>query len=268
MDLKEKIDQRQRQLEQNAKRSLGQNFLIDENIVSKIISKVELFPQHQIVEIGPGLGSITDSLDKGRLLLIELDRNLASYWKEKLYRVEEVDALKWAWESLDRKTNDYLLVSNLPYQISSRIVIEMSERNIFEIMILMFQKEVADRLISENSKDSYGFLSVVAQNFWKIQKVVFVSPNCFRPRPNVDSQVLMFKEKKSEIKNRKEFTFFVKSCFAERRKKLINKAKKMDLQKHFEDFFNKNKMDENIRAEHLSPDDYCQLFLHCQKEQD
>ncbi len=296
--LKEKIDQRMLELHLTAKKSLGQNFLIDQKIVNDIVSFVKKNEDLNWIEIGPGLGSLTDDLKQYLSLVIELDTNLANYWKAQGLNVVEVDALKYDWSQiaefknnnsnadLNNNVNQKLgLVSNLPYQISSRIVIEMSINSEVDKMVLMFQKEVADRILSLKMQSSYGFLSVVAQNFWDVKKLVFVSPNCFNPRPKVDSQVLTFIKKESEIKDRNQFTQFVKNCFLERRKKISNKAKKLGLLNEFKAFFEIQNMSDpsssssasdlksktsklslDMRAEELTPENFKDLFIFCKNK--
>ncbi len=256
--LRSKIASRLLTLQHSAKKSLGQNFLVDQTVVQQIVTAVKKHDHLNWIEIGPGLGSLTDELKSHLVHLIELDSSFAQYWRDQGFAVTEVDALKFNWSSLTKPIG---LVSNLPYQISARIVIDMSIQNMPEAMVLMFQKEVADRILSLKMQSSYGFLSVVAQNFWTIKKLVFVSPNCFNPKPKVDSQVLTFQNKPSEISNRAAFVQFVKECFLERRKKISNKAKKMNKLSEFKIFFAQNNLSLDMRAEELSPEDYQNLFL-------
>ncbi len=261
LDLRSKIDQRLNRLGQRAKKSLGQNFLVDQKIVDLIVSFVQKRADLNWIEIGPGLGSLTDDLKNNLVKVIELDSVLANFWREQGLQVVECDALKFDWTEVTKPMG---LVSNLPYQISSRIVIEMSEASVAEHMVLMFQKEVADRIISEEKNSSYGFLSVVAQSFWTVKKLVFVSPNCFNPRPKVDSQVLTFAHKVSKIQTRIKYTKFVKSCFLERRKKISNKAKKINCLAEFKEFFSLNDLSLDMRAEELTPANFQELYLFCE----
>lgn len=260
MTLRDHIFNRKKELEIRSKRSLGQNFLIDSKVVGCIVEHVKSFEFSQCIEIGPGLGSLTDHWDKEKTLLIELDSVLAHYWITQGFEVKESDALKLDWEVLKRQ-EPLTLVSNLPYQISSRILVEMSKNSVPDHMVLMFQKEVANRIVSSISKSSYGFLSVVAQSFWKIKKILFVKSHCFHPQPKVDSYILEFFKKDSIISDRNKFIRFVKDCFQERRKLLLNKAKKMNLKNKFERFFEKYDLNPKVRAEELTPQNYQDLFL-------
>lgn len=263
--LKQKIDRRLNELNQSAKRSLGQNFLIDANIVDKITSYVNENEMKSWVEIGPGLGSLTDDLKANLVALVELDTNFAKFWRNNGYKVIESDALKINWNQFEN-IKPWGLVSNLPYQISSRIVIEMSINGSPSEMVLMFQKEVADRILCPGKSSNYGFLSVVAQTFWKIRKLVFVSPNCFSPRPKVDSQVLTFAQTENINFERDKFVSFVKSCFLEKRKKISNKARRLGLLAEFKQFFDLNQLSLDMRAEELTPYNYQELFLFCRNK--
>jgi 16S rRNA (adenine1518-N6/adenine1519-N6)-dimethyltransferase len=201
MTRKERIFARLRELGAEPKRSLGQNFLISDHVVNRILAAAESAPFTDLVEVGPGLGAITEDLlgvaarSGASLTLLELDTKFAAYWRERGVRVMECDALQADWTSLGLRENS-LFVSNLPYQISSSIVIERSlEPAGITRMILMFQKEVAQRLAAKKSSKDYGLLTVIAQTFWDISTVCDASPGDFYPPPNVASRVLQFRRK-------------------------------------------------------------------------
>ena len=208
----------------NPKRALGQNFLINDAVIDKIIGLSTVLNPSSIIEVGPGLGALTQKLIAiGKpLKLIELDDEISKFWTETLsdeILVKNADALKINWETLveNEKT---LLVSNLPYQISTSIVVDRTIGPVeIENMILMFQREVADRIMSPLKRKSYGMLSVFAQTFWEISKLVDASPGSFYPRPKINSQVLFFRRKEvSPIENKKQYLSFLKMAFAHRRK--------------------------------------------------
>lgn len=220
------------------KRSLGQNFLIDEQVVAKIIGAVKASPGELIIEVGPGLGSLTESLCKmdRPLVLIELDRQFADYWRERGQKMIEGDALQIEWDSLTLSPKT-ILVSNLPYQISSSLVIDRcfgpSE---LKTMILMFQKEVAQRITASPRKKNYGMLSVMSQTFWDITSVCDAGPRCFFPPPKIASQVLKFTRKdafggSADVANSQAFLNFVKMAFSYRRK-VIWKNLNVEYQKY------------------------------------
>jgi 16S rRNA (adenine1518-N6/adenine1519-N6)-dimethyltransferase len=215
------------------KKSLGQNFLINSNIISKIINKVEQQKPMNLIEVGPGLGALTESLlSLGiPLTLLELDSVFANYWRERSMNlglgpnlgleVVECDALRWkTWTNLPNAEGT-VLVSNLPYQISSSIVIDRSiEKPFIKAMVLMFQKEVAQRIMARHKTENYGLLSVIAQTFWDIENLVEAGPKDFFPPPQIASRVLYFKQKTAPIENPKHYLKWVKAGFAHRRKLL------------------------------------------------
>ncbi len=239
-----------------SKRSLGQNFLVNRAVIDKIITAVKDFQPYDLIEVGPGTGALTNELLKMTLplTLIELDRDLAAKWREEGRNVIEADALQVDWSQFSNRGT--VLVSNLPYQISSSLVIDrsVSPGNI-KAMVLMFQKEVAQRLMAKKSTPDYGMLSVIAQVFWKIEKVCDADPKSFNPPPNVASRVLKFGAKASEVTDRKKFLKFVKAAFAQRRKLL---SKNLNVEK---EFLAAQGFKETVRAEELSPEEFVALFF-------
>ncbi len=166
MNTKSKVLERIKQFSVEAKKSLGQNFLINDRVIEKIILQVTKLKPTSILEIGPGLGSLTDELEKIGVdfQLLELDRKFVEYWKSRNLNVIECDALHWDWHNW--QGDGRVLVSNLPYQISSSLVIDRSlDENPPDFMILMFQKEVAQRIRAQFDTSDYGMLSVVSQVF-------------------------------------------------------------------------------------------------------
>lgn len=269
MNLRAEVLRRLEKMDVNPKRSLGQNFLIDEGVVEKIIRSVETTKSRQIVEIGPGVGSLTDSLiNLGvPLILIELDRSFAGYWRERELRVVEGDALRIQWQDLDL-ISPTLLVSNLPYQISTSLVVDRCFAPI-EIteMILMFQKEVAQRLTSSPRTKEYGMLSVIAQLFWQIRGVGEAGPKCFYPPPKVASRVLHFQRREEgSIRLDRQFLQFVKAAFSYRRKiiwkNLTSEYGKFGLSmEEAIDLGSRLGLGRTLRAEELTPEDFKHLYL-------
>ena len=208
-------------------KSLGQNFLIDDQVISRIVGFPKIDYSKKIYEIGPGLGSLTREVyDKQGLLptLIELDRSFAKYWSDEGYQVYNLDALKFDWSLVDTPS---VLISNLPYQISSRLILDLFVKEPpFEQMILMFQKEVGQRLRAlPEDKKTYGLTSVVAQLNWSMETVTNVSPSAFFPRPEVESQVLFFSKKPDVISDKRAFLNYLKKVFNSRRKKMKSTLK-------------------------------------------
>lgn len=220
----ERLQQVMLELHIEAKKSLGQNFLISDHVIEKIIrATLALKPAH-LIEVGPGLGALTFFLkDSGvPLQLLELDQKLVLYWQKQGLNVAEGDALQMDWQPFisDEQT---VLVSNLPYQISSSLVIDrcLDEKPLAG-MVLMFQKEVAQRLKAQKGHELYGMLSVVAQSFWDLELLLEASSRDFHPAPKVASRVLIFKSKKSPVEDKKKYLRFVKSAFLHPRKLMVS----------------------------------------------
>lgn len=254
------------------KKSLGQNFLISDQVIEKIIQAAVDFRPQRLLEIGPGPGSLTFSLREHleksmeSFKVIELDRVWAQYWRDQGLDVIEDDALQIPWK--DFILDKTLLVSNLPYQISSTLVIDRSldEKKLIG-MVLMFQKEVAQKIRGTPKDELYGFLSVIAQSFWKIDFVSEAGPRDFWPPPKVASRVLRFIPlPESEIPdNPQQYLNFVKTAFRQRRK---------TLRSNWEGYLNQKPQGwekvlarilemgftEKLRAEELSPKQFLELY--------
>ena len=258
--------QRLEELQHTAKKSLGQNFLVSDLVISKILQKVESQKPKKIIEIGPGLGALTEGLleMKVPLQLIEMDNNFATYWKGRGCDLMQGDALQLDWAPIS--SPETALVSNLPYQISSSIVIERSlDAEPLAFMVLMFQKEVAQRIQAPARRDDYGMLSVIAQNFWKLEIVSEAGSKDFQPPPKVASRVLFFKPIVTPIKDRRFFLKLVKEAFRQRRKLLKSNLRGF-LHDHgvqendFLDWLKQHELKETARAEELSPQVFKELY--------
>lgn len=255
---RQRLAQRMAELNHTAKKALGQNFLISDHVIGKIIEAVELLQPKELIEIGPGLGALTDILIERYkdYHVFELDRNLAEYWRTRGLTVIEGDALQLDWSQLKSS----VLVSNLPYQISSTLVIEKSVQPYsLKNMVLMFQKEVALRIRAKPKTDDYGLLSVVAQEFWTIDIVCEAGPVDFSPSPKVASRVLKFAIKASPIENREDYLKFLKMCFRQRRRILKSNLEAKYTEKLMA-WAEKNKKTDKVRAEELSPEELRDLY--------
>ena len=258
-----RLEKRQSELQIDAKKSLGQNFLISDSVIDKIISAAIEFKSDKVLEIGPGCGALTDLLldHYKNLKLIELDRNLFAYWKQQGCDIINADALQIDWTPY----SDYLLVSNLPYQISSSLVIDRSlDQQPLKGMILMFQKEVAQRIRATHQTEHYGMLSIIAQEFWVIKTVCDAGPRDFKPAPKVASRVLSFTPKQSNIKEPKDYLKFVKIAFQQRRRILKTNLQPLD-NKYFDisqisTWLKENSKTEKVRAEELSVKEINSLY--------
>ncbi|MFP5519681.1 MAG: 16S rRNA (adenine(1518)-N(6)/adenine(1519)-N(6))-dimethyltransferase RsmA [Bdellovibrionia bacterium] len=267
LSARERLNQAIGELGIAAKKSLGQNFLVSDHVIDKIIEQVIAFKPQKLIEVGPGPGALTDKLIelKVPIQLLELDSVIADYWRKKNMNVLEVDALKHEWAEF-YGAEKIVLVSNLPYQISSSIVIDRSLENPgLENMVLMFQKEVAQRIKAQARSDAYGLLSVIAQTFWFIETVVDAGPKDFDPAPKVASRVLAFTRQDNLITNRRGFLQFVKEAFAQRRKLLKSNLRTWMGSRRIEeqlliDWLAKKGFKETARAEELSPKQFVELY--------
>lgn len=252
-----------------AKKSLGQNFLVSDFVIEKIIDKVKSFHPQSLLEIGPGPGALTDLLLEMQLpyQAIELDHKIAERWKSRGIEVFEVDALKWDWQLVQNQPHK-VLVSNLPYQISASLVMDRSlDENGLLYMVLMFQKEVAQRIRADKATEAYGLLSVISQVFWSVETVTDAGPRDFDPAPKVASRVLSFSRRQSPVEDKKKFLNFVKECFAQRRKLLKSNLKSWVGSRQISvDIISawlvKNGLTETARAEELSPQQFLELYEH------
>ncbi len=215
---------------------LGQNFLIDGNTIRKIVAAAVLEPGEGVVEIGPGAGAITLAMARlqARLLAIELDRGLAGMLSDllrpfPLVTVLQADALSIDWPALLKRSfppgRPVKLVSNLPYYISAPLLYKLfQEKFPFDRAVLMFQKEVAQRLTALPGDPSYGNLSVLCQYYTDAAILFKVSRRAFWPSPGVDSVVLAMEPRPRELTAAEELAFWriVRSVFQQRRKTLLN----------------------------------------------
>ena len=256
-----------------AKKSLGQNFLIDQNIINKIL-EVTNIKNKSILEVGPGTGNLTSHIIKHspkKFFVIEKDENLAlklsNDFKDKIVIINN-DILKINEKKID--DDELVVFGNLPYNISTEIlskwILNLDKNSFwFSCLVLMFQKEVADRIISNFNTSNYGRLSVLSN--WKldIKKICDIKPNSFSPRPKVDSSLLFFKPKKNffEIQNPKNLEKLTRVFFSQRRKML---------KKPFNQLFNGNlevikklKIDLNLRPQNLNFETYYKLTQEYEK---
>ncbi len=263
----ERLKKAQEALGAEAKKSLGQNFLVSDVVINRIIDQVKIYNPEFMIEVGPGPGALTDLLLEMNIpmQLIELDHRIAEYWREKGQNVLEEDALRIDWTPF-YKHQRTVFVSNLPYQISSSIVIERSlENSGVQQMVLMFQKEVAQRIRAAAKSEQYGLLSVIAQTFWKTHLVTEAGPRDFNPPPRVASRVLAFERIESEVENRSQFLTFVKVAFAQRRKllkkNLSSLYKEMNVtEEKVVEWLVELGFKETARAEELSPPQFVKLY--------
>ena len=218
------------------KKKIGQHFLSDDNISKKIIDLVDFKNHKQIIEVGPGMGALTDHLiDSAKSLsLIEIDNECIEYLEKKYLNknLEIVSANFLKYDLKSYNDNELLIIGNFPYNISSQIIFKVIEnKDMVSSLIGMFQKEVATRISSNYGNKRYGILSVLTQLYFEVKIHFDVSPNVFIPKPKVNSSILSLKRKKSIKIDCDEKLLFkiVKLSFQQRRKKLKNSLKKLDI---------------------------------------
>ena len=225
----------------NPKKFLGQHFLIDDNISKKIVDNIDFKKFKKVIEVGPGKGALTKHLlnIKDILTLIEVDNESVVFLKneflnEKLDIIEN-DFLKFDIQSAYPSEENILIIGNFPYNISSQILFKSIDNyKSVKAIIGMFQKEVAERIISKNNSKQYGILSVKTQLFYDAKILFDVSPNVFFPKPKVNSAVISLTRKENinidydlELLDR-----IIKLSFQHRRKKIKNSLKKLDIEEN------------------------------------
>jgi 16S rRNA (adenine1518-N6/adenine1519-N6)-dimethyltransferase len=244
------------------RKSLGQNFLHDNNLARWIVERLELMPGDHVLEIGPGLGALTQwlPLDRVSATLLEKDRLFASFLQERFngpaVEVKLGDALQYDKRTLFCK-GEVKLISNLPYYVSTPLIFHFSaEPCPISRMVLTVQKEVGDRLTASPRSGEYGSLSVLLQRRWKIKRLRVLPPSVFLPRPEVDSLVIELNKKNptdTEEISEQWFAKVVKTGFSERRKKLTNTLGKLVPSKAVEEALIADGLGGLARAEELSP---------------
>ncbi|AAZ21529.1 16S rRNA (adenine(1518)-N(6)/adenine(1519)-N(6))-dimethyltransferase RsmA [Candidatus Pelagibacter communis] len=249
-----------------AKKSLGQNFLIDREVLEKIVSITDI-TNKEVLEIGPGSGNLTTYILKKKpkkLYVVEKDDDLAILLKEKFdteIKIINDDILKVSESTIsDQKLSVF---GNLPYNISTEIlskwILNIGSNFWFDSLVLMFQKEVADRIISEFNNSNYGRLSILSSWKLNVKKILDIKPQSFSPRPKIDSSLLLFTPKENffKLKDPKNLEKITRIFFSQRRKML---------KKPFNQVFDNGKevaekfgIDLNLRPQNLEPDVYFKL---------
>ena len=223
------------------RKKLGQSFLLDQNIIKKIAAATRITKKDIVVEIGAGIGVLTESLaqESQKIIAVELDKNLVEVLKEKLVGYDNVeiysgDILEFDFISISKSYDCKVkVVGNVPYNISSPLIFHLlSFRSVIDHFTLMLQKEVVQRLAAQPNNKSYGVPSVLLQMFASVEKIFDVPASCFYPRPKVESAVVrgaFLNKPLMELADEAFFARLVKASFAQRRKMLINNLKNSKL---------------------------------------
>lgn len=262
-----------------ANKSLGQNFLINENVVNTIVDCSEITERDLVIEIGPGLGTLTKYLLEraGKVICIELDRKMVKILDErfKLYdnfSILNQDVLKVDLESLIKKEKNIKkiknvkIVANLPYYITTPIIMKLLEEKLdLESITVMIQKEVADRLIAIPGDKDTGAITYSVYYYAESQGIMEVPKECFIPEPEVTSKVIKLNIRKNlpiNVKDEKVMFKIIKSAFMQRRKTLLNaltNTKVFISKEEGIEILKKLGLDINVRAEKLTIEDYANI---------
>jgi 16S rRNA (adenine1518-N6/adenine1519-N6)-dimethyltransferase len=223
-----------------ARKRFGQNFLHDQGVIGRIIRAIN--PQHgqHLVEIGPGLGALTEELldaCQGELDVVELDRDLIPVLRTQFFRyadtfnIHEADALKFDFAGLKQDERPLRIVGNLPYNISTPLIFHLLSFNgLIQDMHFMLQKEVVDRLAAGPGDNHYGRLGIMAQYYCRVEPLFIVPPGAFSPAPKVDSAIVRlvpYAEPPVPAKDVKQLQNVVRTAFGQRRKTLRNNLKQL-----------------------------------------
>lgn len=252
------------------KKSFGQNFLNDNNIIKSIVDKTNIEKNSLIIEVGPGSGALTKELAKvaKHVLSYEIDTRLEDVLDENLREYNNVSIIydDFLNRNIKNDIREYddeniYFVANIPYYITTPILEKLIESKInFKVITMMVQKEVADRFSAHVKTRNYSSITVFLNYYFEIEKILYVSRNSFTPKPNVDSEVIVLRRKKELKKANNEELFFklVRDSFKYKRKNIRNNLKNYDL-KTIEQVLKKHNKDLTNRAEELELDVFIDL---------
>ena len=252
-------------------KSLGQNFLVDDSVPRDIVSGADVTEEDLVIEIGPGVGTLTVQLLKKakKVVAIELDNSLIPILTEELgdnpnFTLIHNDALKVNFKEIIGEEKSVKLVANLPYYVTTPIIVKLLKENYkFKSLTIMIQKEVAERMNAEPNNKDYGALSLLVQYYCKTEIIRKVPPQCFMPRPKVDSIVIKLdrlEEPRVKVDNEKLFFDIIRNSFNMRRKTLWNGVKNIGPEKEkLEIAFDKAGIDPKRRGETLSIEEFATL---------
>lgn len=260
----------------SAQKRYGQNFLIDANILEKIVASAGITKDDTVLEIGPGIGTLTQYLAEAakQVICVEIDKNMIPVLEYTLADFDNVtvinqDILKADIVQILKENGaaSAKVVANLPYYITTPIIMELLEKDLpIESITVMIQKEVAERMQTGPGSKDYGALSLAVAFYSNAEVKMTVSPNCFIPRPNVDSAVIRLdklKEPAVKVNNKSEMFRIIKGAFEQRRKTLTNalshsSAYKTD-KKNIENALIEMGKNVNIRGEELTLEEFARL---------
>lgn len=256
-------------------KKLGQNFLINPQIKQRIVNAANLQPKDIVLEIGPGVGAITSILltHKIKLITIEVDKRLAELLTTKLktynnFTLYNIDALKVDWDKIlfeYTQSSDVKLVANLPYSISSLLVLKIIRSQLISQATIMVQKEMADRLCAKVGTHAYNMFTILVQLFLDVQKLFDVDPSNFSPKPKVQSCVIQLTKKQPvfdlyDISDFEVIDNFLHLAFSNKRKTLVNNLIAQYDKSKILNVLQQIQLPSMIRAEQISPCDLIKIM--------
>ena len=256
-----------------ANKSLGQNFLIDDDIVENIVKSAKIEKEDLVIEIGPGLGTLTNELLKyaGKVICVELDKKMIQILEDRFRLFDNIeiindDILKIDLNKIieESKMKHTKIVANLPYYITTPIIMKLLEEKAnFESITVMVQKEVAERLCAKTGTREAGAITYGVEYYSEAEKLFLVPRNSFIPAPNVDSEVINLRIKKEKVENVKDeekLFKIIKYAFMQRRKTLINAFQNAGIDKEkTKEVLNKLEINEKVRGEALTLKDFINI---------
>lgn len=258
------------------KKNFGQNFLIDKNFVDKIIDSADIYNRN-VIEIGPGIGVLTNELIKKskKVIAVEVDKTLIPILKDQFDRYSNFhlinkDILKVDLKDIQKNyfsNEPFCIISNVPYYITTPIIEKIFLEDIdCSHMTLMVQKEVSDRMIATKNSKNYGSLSLFVKFYSDCSVLFNVKKTVFMPQPKVDSSVVSLKMREySSTVNKKILFSLIHSGFIKRRKNILNSLSSVIDKKELKDILDTLNLDTNLRAENLDIDDYINITNHITK---
>jgi len=266
------------------KKKFSQNFLLDENIISKIVKESQINDSSYVIEVGPGLGALTKYIVDiaKKVLIYEVDKDLIPYLKAFFGNKTNVTIINQDFlkSDLNQDIKQYLddsdnvsLISNLPYHITTPIIMKvLEESENIKDLTLMMQFEVGQRLTSKPNTKDYNALSIIIQDQTKARYLFKVPKTVFKPKPQVDSAVIRLERKEIiDDFDKKDFYLFVHKAFAQRRKTLINNLNdgfKEYSKEYFKNLLERNNIIDTIRGEALSLEEFKKIYKDFKKETD
>jgi 16S rRNA (adenine1518-N6/adenine1519-N6)-dimethyltransferase len=242
-------------------KKLGQNFLIDDNLLDFIVRTADIKAQDSVIEVGPGLGVLTKRLVETakQVIAIEFDSRLFQYINQNIisdnFRVIEKDALRVDFDELCRDEKNWRIIANLPYSITTPLLATFIEMETPPIdMLFLLQKETADRFAAKPSTKEYGAITIKVQSIFDVKTVRTVSPGVFFPKPEVTSAIVRFTRKKTYPDNTqvKQLDKLLHAAFSQRRKKAINNIAPKFPEIKIPELFEKYNLGPNTRAEQIN----------------